>query len=370
MVDLVPQFLLWQSRIKIGRFADRNSWEKKVLNITKQWVNRTPTVKLTDNNRFILLDILRGKYRRSTIQSWQEAALFLGLTEHWKKTKEHRQREQLEKFTAGKLDASGMWKHMPTEVDETLLAYAFLNSEFLSSEKIRPAMDSTFGMLQNFIGEDGTIAYKQHCKDFRFVDTVGFVCPFLVLYGVKFRNSTAVDLGVKQILEYQKFGMMYQENIPCHTYNINTKMPTGLFGWGRGLGWFLIGLADSWKILPYEHPSKKELEEIMVRTAKSVIKFQETNGGFHWLLFDPASRLDSSAAATTAYFFSVAEEIPEIRETCSNAKEKALNYLQSVTRRNGAIDFSQGDTKAIGIYAQTFDVLPFTQGFALRCLFV
>jgi len=37
-----------------------------------------------------------------------------------------------------------------------------------------------------------------------------------------------------------------------------------------------------------------------------------------------------------------------------------------VTRRNGAIDFSQGDTKGIGIYASTFDVMPFTQGLAIR----
>jgi unsaturated rhamnogalacturonyl hydrolase len=37
-----------------------------------------------------------------------------------------------------------------------------------------------------------------------------------------------------------------------------------------------------------------------------------------------------------------------------------------VTRRDGVIDFSQGDTKAIGVHSQEFDLLPFTQGFALR----
>ena len=40
----------------------------------------------------------------------------------------------------------------------------------------------------------------------------------------------------------------------------------------------------------------------------------------------------------------------------------------SVTRRDGAIDFSQGDTKDIGVYSMLFDVLPFTQGLALRCV--
>lgn len=38
------------------------------------------------------------------------------------------------------------------------------------------------------------------------------------------------------------------------------------------------------------------------------------------------------------------------------------------TRKNGAVDFSQGDTKDIGVYSSNFDILPFTQGFAIRLI--
>ena len=107
----------------------------------------------------------------------------------------------------------------------------------------------------------------------------------------------------------------------------------------------------------------------MAATAESALKFQSKNGGFHWLLFDEGSRLDSSTAATLAWFFTLASEIPEISEQCIVAREKALNYLMSVTRRSGAVDFSQGDTKGIGVYSQHFDILPFTQGFTLRTLY-
>ena len=37
-----------------------------------------------------------------------------------------------------------------------------------------------------------------------------------------------------------------------------------------------------------------------------------------------------------------------------------------VTRRNGVIDFCQGDTKGIGLYATTFDLMPFVQGLTIR----
>ena len=35
------------------------------------------------------------------------------------------------------------------------------------------------------------------------------------------------------------------------------------------------------------------------------------------------------------------------------------------TRRNGALDYCQGDTYGIGLYSQIFSVMPFAQGMAL-----
>ena len=47
---------------------------------------------------------------------------------------------------------------------------------------------------------------------------------------------------------------------------------------------------------------------------------------------------------------------------------KGIKYLMKVTRRNGIVDFSQGDTKDIGVYSQLFDKMPFTQGLAIRSI--
>lgn len=40
--------------------------------------------------------------------------------------------------------------------------------------------------------------------------------------------------------------------------------------------------------------------------------------------------------------------------------------LRSVTRITGALDWCQGDTKGIGIFAKKFGVMPFAQGFLIR----
>lgn len=367
LVDAIPEFYTWQSRIKTGGFQDRKSWKDKVLAISKTWLHSTPIIKLTDNNRLIIIDILQGNYKRNAIQSWQEAALVLGLNGYVAATGDYKTRNDIENFFHSKMDGNG-WKIKPTESDHSILGYALLDAHFIDHSKYRKAMDETYQMILSLKGADGTVAYKMHNSDYRFVDTIGFICPFLVNYGLKFNIPEAVNLAIKQITEYQKYGMMDNENIPCHTYNVYTKIPTGLFGWGRGIGWFVIGLIDSWKALSNEHPHNKVLEDMIIKTARSVLKLQHEKGGFNWLVFVKESRIDSSAVATLCWFFTLASEIPEIANECIFAKEKGLAYLQSVTRRNGAVDFSQGDTKAIGVYSQNFDILPFTQGFVLRTL--
>ena len=68
----------------MGWLTDLNLWNAKVFEITLKWLKNTPTIKLTDNNRLILIDIVKGNYKRSSIQSWQEAALLLGLNQYEK----------------------------------------------------------------------------------------------------------------------------------------------------------------------------------------------------------------------------------------------------------------------------------------------
>jgi unsaturated rhamnogalacturonyl hydrolase len=122
---------------------------------------------------------------------------------------------------------------------------------------------------------------------------------------------------------------------------------------------------DMYLALPQNHPYHSKLEEKIQRFVDSVLKFQNADGSWGWLIFDESSRKDSSTTAVLGWVLSALPHVLQNKKT-NEALQKAKQYLQSVTLRNGAIDFSQGDTKAIGIHAQTFELLPFTQGFALR----
>ena len=358
-IDFFPDFWIWQSRIKIGRYTNQKEWQKKILEKSLSWLNLMPKTKIKDENKLIVLDILNNKYTNKTLQSWQEASLLLGLNKAYQKNENPKIKYEILKFVNSKIDKQGNWIVEPKEVDTALLAFAISEIPFLDRE-IKPALDFIYNLIVSKIGKDTTVMYRNTTHNYRYVDTIGFICPFLTKYGIEFQKEEAIHLAVSQIKNFEKYGML-ENKISCHAYEVNTKNPLGIFGWGRGLAWFIIGTLETFKILPEKHLEKKYLQNLLQLIAETLIKFQRKDGSFAWNLLDEHSRSDSSATAVFAWFFK--------EMNLKNEAQKSLQYLQSVTQRSGAIDFSQGDTKTMGVYSQKFEILPFTQGFVLKTLY-
>ena len=368
LIDIVPIFMTWLSRIHIGRYNDRCIWNESIINVGVKWLNNTPKIKVTDNTRLVVIDMLKGNYTKNAIQHWQEASLLLGLVEYLKSNDDKEMKSSIEKFLSSKFDKEGQWINKPKYIDGAILAYAIMQIDFIDSDKYKLAFDYIWDMIQEHIGEDGTVKYRNFMNSYRYVDTIGFICPFLVCYGNRYNKSECIELSINQIKEYDKYGMLNSYHIPCHAYKIENKVPLGLYGWGRGLGWYAIGVIDTWNELKSDSENKKILEASIIKFAKSAIEFQQDSGAWSWTVTRPETRFDSSTTATLSWFMLNASKIEAISEECMASYNKAIKYLMSVTKRNGSIDFSQGDTKDIGVYAQLFDILPFTQGFTIRSI--
>ncbi|MEC0264405.1 glycoside hydrolase family 88 protein [Paenibacillus anseongense] len=368
VIDIVPIFRDWLSRIHIGRYQDKQIWNKSITNLGLKWLNTTPKIKVTDNTRLVVIDMLKGNYTKSAIQHWQEASLLLGLSEYLMNHDDKEVQNELRKFLNSKFDSQGQWMNKPVHVDGAILAYAVMKLDFIEIDRYKQAFDYTWQMIKDHVGHDGTVAYRKFMKGYRYVDTIGFICPFLVSYGLRYSMDECVDLAIKQIKAYDEQGMLEGHHIPSHAYQVDQKLPLGLYGWGRGLGWYAIGLIDAWNELPSAHKYKSVLEESVKKFAKAAITFQQDQGSWNWTVTRGESRPDSSTTATLGWFMLNASRITDISEDCLNSANKATNYLMKVTRRNGAVDFSQGDTKDIGVYSMLFNILPFTQGFCIRMM--
>lgn len=357
LVDEIPQFYSWQSRIKIGRYTDHEIWQQKVTNKAILWLNNTPLIPIKDYTRGLIFQMLRKKYASKNIQSWQKASLLLGAIHSFEKQNSEQIKKEIVNCIDNLIDNFGNWKNPPQEIDVALLAFAIGKASKIYPINTKPAMDNMYKLIISKLGKDGTVMYRNATVDYRYVDTIGFIAPFLTWYGLKYDVKYAIDLAVLQIKNFEKYGML-QNKIPVHAYQIHTLNPIGIYGWGRGMGWFVIGTLETCDILPDTHSDKNDLKIILEKIAETLVQYQKKDGSFSWSFMTPDERSDTSATAVFAWFFKKMNKF-------QNA-ENALSYIKSVTRRDGTIDFSQGDTKAIGVYSQSFNRLPFTQGFVVR----
>ena len=319
----------WVQRIHIGRWNDRKEWQQAIDNKATKWIKRSPTVKIKDENRFILIDILKGDYRSNTIQSWQDAALLMALDEKYSAQyiKQHPR----------------LFEENNIEPDQALLAYALKKNNQLSQEKEEKMRKLFTSHAEN----NTTIPYRKEIPEIRFVDTIGLVCPFLSVCGYS-------HIATEQIKEYDKF--LLNGIYPPHAFNKENNQPMGVYDWSRGIGWYILGITEC------AHLDGNK--ERILRLAEAMLPLQQKSGGFGCMVFNPIQRMETSGTALIGILFLKAYELTN-NSNYLNAARKAEKVLMTATRRNGAIDYAQGDTKGIGFYSNTFSIMPFAQGMAL-----
>ena len=131
LIDIIPIFKDWVGRIHIGRYDDKEIWNQSITNIGVKWLNKTPKIKVTDNTRLVVIDMLKGNYTKNAIQYWQEAALLLGLGEYLKyKGKDEKVEKEIKRFLRRKFDQNGQWIQKPEHVDAAILAYSIIEIGF------------------------------------------------------------------------------------------------------------------------------------------------------------------------------------------------------------------------------------------------
>ncbi len=352
LIDAVPIFWRWQSRIHTGRMRG-DEWSDSVFARCNSYSKRMPGIPLTDNERLTVVDRLRGQYKNLHLSEWQAAAVLSGCTDA------DAARELLKNF----INPDGSLRNNVT-CGTAMLLFAARRSEYIDNTSFFPASEETAAYLLESAGT-GTLPYNKALPELRFVDAVGMVCPFLISRYLDTGDTAALELARRQLSEYLHVGLHPQLGIPVHCVNIGSSAPLGIYGWGRGCGWLALGLADSYSLLEQNESLRDtaaQLLECMEKYASDLLKFRLKNGGFPAML-GVQTHGESTATGMLGYMFAVLAEATGNAEYAAVASA-AREFLCGTTRRDGKIDLAQGDTMGIAHYSSRFDVMPAAQGFA------
>lgn len=207
----------------------------------------------------------------------------------------------------------------------------------------------------------GNFLHKKHLENIIFIDSVYMGLAFLAQFGNEFNRPEDLDDVVNQIISAAEFNQNKDSGLLVQGYN-ETKSEfwadpeTGLSRsyWGRGLGWYSVGLVETLEYLPDDHPNKGKLLEIFRNLMAGVANVQDATGVW-WQVVDKGdlegNYLEASASCMFTYSFAKGVRLGYLdhkyKEVANKAYEGLINQFIEVDE-NGEVHLN-GTCKSGGL---------------------
>jgi unsaturated rhamnogalacturonyl hydrolase len=171
-----------------------------------------------------------------------------------------------------------------------------------------------------------------------FVDSMHFDAPFFAaLYRVTGDDAyrqLALDNALSQI------ELLYDPNDGVfHHFWIEQPRTRNGIAWGRGNGWGLLGLVDTLTHLPADDAGALEVREVLKKVLGHMVRLQDAGGGWHTVLNDKRSYIETSVAAfmISAMSRAILHSWVEL-EVYGPVVESAMSFLLEHVRPDGLLD--------------------------------
>lgn len=208
---------------------------------------------------------------------------------------------------------------------------------------------------------DGSVLYRANQKEQVYADTIGMICPFLFRYGAMTGDESYSELALKQILNFMEHGMDAESGLPYHAYNATTKVKQGIIGWGRAVGWILMGIADGVNYLA--DGQKARLTDEMDKLIEAIIKYQRKDGLLSWQLQAVDGPEDISATGMILSTITTLLDHGLINDKYKDVIDKGIITIKE---QAGAYNKCLAECEALSCYPQVYGEYPWGTAAIIR----
>ncbi len=300
-----------------------------------------------------MLSLIRGSNVDENFKryNYPRAYLFCGLSEYLIKKNNLNKLEIVEREFSKLIDNQGNPAFPLDKVDQVPFGITSLNLyKCYQKDKFLVFADSLYAYLKESVNKKyDAILYRKNSKD-QLDDVIGMVVPFLVEYYKVTNKEEVLLLAEKQLDFYVTYGVDRITFIPAHGFDLESKVKTGSINWGRGIGWYLLGLVYLNDATNGKY--NVEYEGIVA----SLNKLKNEDGV--WTQF-PGSSTIYDASTTTMFLFGLSYSI-DFR------KEDVLSSIKLGS--DGKVKSTSGDTYGLNSYSSSFGNSELSQGMLLLLL--
>lgn len=235
-----------------------------------------------------------------------------------------------------------------------------------NADSCRSAVEKLAAYGMNYpTDEMGSFPYRAAQNNgYIFVDSIGLACPFLYRYGVMYDRMDAVEIAVKQIVNFLAYGMDGSTGLPYHGYVMRTACKYGIIGWGRAVGWLLRGMIGC-MISEY---GMERLKDPYIALVDTAIIYQRKDGYFSWQLQASDGPADTSATGMICVAIKKGMEIGVLKGSkYVQALQTGISAIERSVKGGRVYDCS-GECEGFGQYPQRYGAYPWALGPALMLL--
>lgn len=297
---------------------------------------------------------------------WTTALSALGVEWSHRTTADPDDLAALERFFGQMLDPSGRWLMPIDKVDHAMKGYSllYLAKVTKDSRYSEAAHELAASLLSRQPrAPDGCMYYHQ-ASGAILVDTLAMICPFLARYANQYGQTEAMQLSTLQLVQYVRTNMDPGTHLPYHGYYADGPSRLGLHGWGRGTGWYMMGLVDTLAEISPEQDGYSELAGAYTAAAESLLQFQRPDGHWNWAIPHRSARYDSSTTSLLAYGLARGCQIGLLGASFQSSIESAMDALVRVTRPDGLLEGGSAECRDLGQYPQHYGPRLWLQGSA------
>lgn len=250
------------------------------------------------------------------------------------------------------LDVNGKPLFLIDKVDQIPYAIVGLKLFDIFKEKKYLELARAFYnfIYQNYANNNGVILYREG-QTVWLNDTLGMVVPFLLNYHKYSNKANCIEMAKKQIAHFIEFGIDNKTFIPAHGINLKFNTKAGSINWGRGIGWYFIGLKALYE---FDGSFEKEYNGLV----NTLMRLRNNEG--LWSQF-PGSGNDTFDASTTTMFLTC---MPKETYTLDDILKKMDKHIS----QEGFVLQTSGDTYGANRYSKTFGKSELSQGMMLLLL--
>lgn len=260
---------------------------------------------------------------------WPQGVGLYGLFRLWEFTGDAGLRRLIEDWYARRL-AAGL---PPINVNTSapMLALALLWGR-TGDARWRAALDSWAGQVTTALPRTPEGGFQHVVSDGvnageLWDDTLFMLGLPLAAYGRAAGRPDLVDEAVRQFLLHAKYLTDTGTGLWFHGWTFAGRHNFARARWARGNAWITAGILDFVEILDLRGGIRDFLLGCLAAQMDALLALQDETGGWHTLLDDPSSYLETSATAGIAYGFLKAARLDLAGPPFRRAGLKALTYV-------------------------------------------